>query len=266
MTPRNNVSETTGLLQKAYDSTGSLPLASSYGEVRDSLEQQLQHTFSDESSEKSAFQIRRHAIGMFFGSCVLSVLVAVFLLWHPHHDHPNTNDRTNPLVPSFTNGDSSPFSLLDPVRDLGLPEIVRADDVSPDWNYFDASLKSPDDDRNALPTNSWYQNFLLVRDEPSNLHRAYPVPFLVDLVGVIPGLRAHVTHVESNSVVMQLSFNENFGLVLGATKSLYTLNIKNDELADGKGTKHWNTHKYKVKKATNLGITLEWVSLRIRCC
>jgi hypothetical protein len=150
------------------------------------------------------------------------------------------------------------------VRDLGLPELVRAEAVSPDWNYLKSSFKSKHDDRNALPTNSWYQNLLMARGEPSNLQRAYTVPYLVDVVGMLPGVRAHVTHTEANDQVMQLSFDEAFGLVLGATKSLEAKNeddTSNDHEDEVK--EHWKSHKYTVAKATNLGISLEWVSCTI---
>jgi hypothetical protein len=152
-----------------------------------------------------------------------------------------------------------PLSDLDPVNDLGLPEHTRAPDVSPDWLYMDKGFKSEDDDRNAIPTNAWYQNLIMARGEPSNIHRAYPVPYLIDVVGAIPGLRAHVTHVEANAEVMQLSFNEDNGLVVGATKDLTSTSKSGNNFDEAT-----ESYKYKVMKATELGITLEWVSSMLR--
>jgi hypothetical protein len=252
---RTTVNETTGLLRKAYDGSGSLPLTTSYEDVRDSIEQQLQSrttptkpSFDGVAQQSSLFR-RRQAVGMLVGGCLLCVLLIVSLVWdpQPEHDH---DDDVKP-VPHFDDDYfSAPFSHLDPVHDLGFAELIRADDVSPDWSFLDPSFKSPDDDRNALPTNSWYQNLLMARGEAANVQRAYPAPYLVDVVGMIPGLRSHVTHVEASAVVMQLSFNEDYGLVLGATQSIES-NEKNDDR---------DNYQYKVVEATNLGVTLEWVS------
>ncbi|KAL3910500.1 MAG: hypothetical protein SGILL_007666 [Bacillariaceae sp.] len=146
---------------------------------------------------------------------------------------------------------------------MKLPELQRDDAVSPDWHYVDPAFKSKHDKRNALPTNAWYQNLLMARGEPSNLQRAYTVPYLIDVVGAIPGVRAHVTHTEANDQVMQLSFNEAFGLVLGATKSLESKhhgkdNEDNDGDDDDSVKEGWKSHKYTVGQATNLGISLDW--------
>ncbi|KAG7344297.1 glycosyl hydrolase family 81 protein [Nitzschia inconspicua] len=259
MTPRPDkdknfaVTETTGLLKKAYDSTGSLPLASSYGDVRDSIEQQLQHTNAKTPADGPSPFRKRQAIGMLLGGSTLCALLIAALFWRPHHHQEHHDEQRH--VPLPGSSVSAPFSDLDPVHDLGLAEHVRSKAVAPQWGYLSPSFKSPHDKRNALPTNSWYQNLLMARDEPSNLQRAYPAPYLVDLVGMIPGLRAHVTHVEGNAEVMQLSFNEEFGLVLGATKSIAA---KNDD-----DTKEWTSNKYTVTAATNLGVTLEWDSLNM---
>jgi hypothetical protein len=53
---------------------------------------------------------------------------------------------------------------------------------------------------------------------------------------------------------MQLSFNEDFGLVVGATKDL---TAKTSPSSDDDNSE---SHKYKVVQTTDLGITLEWVS------
>lgn len=259
------MNETTGLLKKAYDSSGSLPLAASYEDVRESIELQLQRTATATTTKEysttdgaSSWFRRRHAIGMLLGGCALCVSLIMLFLWHPQRERRHSGHE--PAVPDYRDY-SAPFSHLDPVHDLGLPEHVRAKAVSPDWKYLDASFKSPEDHRNAVPTNAWYQNLLMANGEPSNLQRVYPVPYLVDLVGMIPGLRAHVTHIEANDMVMQLSFNENFGLVLGATKSIQS--AADNDASKKRGVdenEKWTNHQYKVTSATNLGVTLEWVS------
>jgi hypothetical protein len=180
----------------------------------------------------------------------------------------------------FDTGDGRPFSLLDPVSDLGLPEVTRFEGASPDWSYLGRAFpfnmkhgsKHDDEDngiadnrRRAIPTNSWYQNLLLAHGQPSNLQRAYPSPYLVDVVGMIPGLRIHATHVNSNSMVMQLSFNEDYGLVVGAAadksshQSEKTKESTKKEEDHGGNTGKGLSQKYKVAETTDVGITLEWV-------
>lgn len=257
------VSETTGLIQR-IGSNGSLPLTSSYSDVRDGLEQQLQETWSEHqkssskqltstTSDRSDFGRHKRVIWMWFLlGCVLCCLSAGIIL-RPWQDHRPSDDDD---VINYDGNWDHPLSLLDPVTDLGLAEHTRSVGVSPDWKFLDTSWKSPHDHRNAMPTNAWYQNLIMARDEPSNLQRAYPVPYLVDVVGMIPGLRTHCTHVDGSTMVLQLSFNENFGLVLGATVDLDTKNstrLRAGDVDDNFG--------YKVVQATDLGITLEWVSV-----
>jgi hypothetical protein len=264
-------SETTGLLKKAYGSAGSL--ARSYENVRDSMELQLmQNTIADidqrintkiTNNKYNVFQ-RKNALCILLTALALTTafLTASFLppSWWKTNEKNETNvdddnDNNNMVPPAWDF--EFPFSHLDPVHDLGLAEHKREPAVSPDWHFLRASLKSEGDDRNALPTNSWYQNLLMVRDEPSNLQRVYPVPYLVDVVGLIPGIRAHVTHVEANAEVMQLSFNDNFGLVVGATAIFNATAASIGVIDEDDDT--FGSHKYKVAATTDLGITLEWV-------
>jgi hypothetical protein len=261
------VSETTGLIQR-IGSNGSLPLTSSYNDVRDGLEQQLQETWSGHhkatskamsfSADDAEFGTRKRVIWKWFLlGCFLSSLSAGIILrpWQGHH--PSNDDEDDVSTDDYVVHDDGtwnhPLSLLDPVNDLGLAEHTRTKGASPDWKFLDHSWKSPHDHRNAMPTNSWYQNLIMARDEPSNLQRAYPVPYLVDVVGMVPGIRTHSTHVDGSTMVLQLSFNEDFGLVLGATEDLEANNSSSLPGADSFG--------YKVVQTTDLGITLEWVSV-----
>jgi hypothetical protein len=89
----------------------------------------------------------------------------------------------------------------------------------------------------------------MLRGEPSNVHRVYSVPYLLDLVGYIPGLRAHSNHILSSTSVLQLTFNEEFGLTLGAAEDL-------SKSTSQKGL----SHQYIILETTELGLTLKWVS------
>ncbi len=259
------MSETTGLI-KRIGSNGSLPLTSSYNDVRDGLELQLQETWPDHHNHGKAtskistdrdFGTRRRVIWMWFllGCFLCSLSIGIIL--RPWQNRPSHEDHTDDDY--FNDGNwNRPLSLLDPVNDLGLAEHTRSRGASPDWKFLDDSWKSPHDTRNAMPTNAWYQNLIMARDQPSNLQRAYPVPYLVDVVGMIPGLRTHSTHVDGSTMVLQLSFNEDFGLVLGATEDLETRNssLLSSDVDDSFG--------YKVVQTTDLGITLEWVSSQMQ--
>jgi hypothetical protein len=163
----------------------------------------------------------------------------------------------NPHVPSGTFPPKVvsplPFSRHDPVQDLGLLAYNRPEETGPPRNLFEEIADEKPDSlvrRPAFPTNAWYQNLLMLRGAPSNVHRVYTNPYLVDVVGLIPGLRVHPNRILSGADVLQLTFNENFGLTLGATGDL-----------KGPPESEADSHKYKVLETTELGLTLRWV-----CC
>jgi hypothetical protein len=135
---------------------------------------------------------------------------------------------------------SAPFSALDPVTDLGLFKFTRPEESSPS-----SRLKLS---QRTLPTNAWYQNLLLLQpnQEPSQLHRVYTIPYVVDTAGPIPGLRIHAHHLDATSTTVTLAVTEPYAVTLGATREI-SLNTQED------------TNGYSVVAATELGVTLEWV-------
>jgi hypothetical protein len=166
-----------------------------------------------------------------------------------------SDERIESFDSSLIGGDGLALSLLDPVRDLNVATLGRSrDDPSFPSYYYGSDNDSNSNNRKkrALPTNAWYQNLLQIPSdwEPTNLQRVYPGPYLLDFVGIIPGQRIHANDIFSSDVVMQLTFNERFGLTLGATES-----ISSRRHSDGDK----RTKRYKVLKTTDLGITLEWV-------
>jgi hypothetical protein len=242
-------------------SNGSLPLTSSYDELRESAELQMQalidrpnaKTDSANHSIKNVLR-RRHAILILLFGCALCVMLISLLIFQPDSppgnitpDSPPGNitpdtpdDHPLPLSPL-------PFSDLDPVNDLGLMEFIRPDSSSPPTNLFRRLEKSKK--RAAYPTNAWYQNFLLARGEPSNVHRAYAVPYVLDAVGLIPGLRViPANRILAGNAILQLYINEPNGLTLGATGDL-------------QGTTGADSHAYTVLETTELGLSLHWVRL-----
>lgn len=264
---KEHISETTSLLaympspnstdspvRRCY-SNENLPLVSSYDDLGASVEIQMKELI-EPLKPKSGRAIdvqanllrRRHAtIIMLFAFAVSAILV-----FHPYIHQKSQNpgesvppDSDDHLVPSDDR--FAPFSYKDPVRDLGLMEFIRPEASAPPKNLFPGK-------HSALPTNAWYQNLLLAHDEPSNLQRAYAVPYVFEVVGIIPGLRIHPAHhVLASASVMQLSFNELYSLTLGATGDLQRPKAK-------------ESYKYEIAEATELGVTLQWVCASFKSC
>ena len=140
-----------------------------------------------------------------------------------------------------------PFSTLDPMQDLGLPEFHHSTKPSFVLNKYMERYSH----KRAIPTNAWYQNFLLLNEgaEPSLVHRAYAIPYVVDAAGPIPGLRMFTTHMIPTSNVLQLDVKELLGITMGVAPSTMSASMK------------WNK-VYSVQEMTQLAVSLSWVS----CC
>jgi hypothetical protein len=141
-----------------------------------------------------------------------------------------------------------PLSTLHPVDDLGLTDIRRPKASRPQRALIKGAA-AMNGTRAAFPTNAWYQNLLMMDGEPSNIHRAYPMPFLVDVAGPIAGLRVHPNHIQASTSVVQLNIIENYGLTVGAAADATT--TKKNDMSTTKG--------YVIENMTPLGVTLGWV-------
>jgi len=130
-----------------------------------------------------------------------------------------------------------PFSSLHPSRDLKIRSLTR--DFSTQLHVYPNGEMSKVKDalsdgetsktNEALPTNAWYQNLLLYplgQDEPAPEHRAYTMPFIVDFIGPVPGLRLHQASRNGGNLVVQLIVNEWAGLTLGLSTPIG----KNEEI------------------------------------
>lgn len=239
-TPRNYSSE-------------AIALVSSYEDLRQSVENELKALDGSSGSKKdpdnrgNKFFNKQHAILILMVGCALVIVLFSVISYSasgkPTGSHGDSG-RTMASGPK-------PFSTLDPVRDLHLPSFARPVHTGPAKGLLvdRPEWHSPSDSHTAVPTNAWYQNLLVIHDEPSNLHRVYSTPYVLDLVGRIPGLRAHRNHVLASSSVMQLTFNEQFGLTIGAGHD-FTEEATTKDL----------THTYNILETTELGLTLQWVS------
>ena len=146
-----------------------------------------------------------------------------------------------------------PFSQLDPVSGLRLPSLARPSISSPSSRLDPLRSVNP---KQPLPTNSWYQNILLLKDNqsPTKDHRAYTMPYIVDVAGPIPGLRVHHSKVETTKTQIIVGIDEPVALTLGATQNIFG-RILVDPSAD---------KAYSVVAATDLGVTLQWVRLYLQ--
>jgi len=148
------------------------------------------------------------------------------------------------ILPTPTKNTSRSFSSLDPVRDLGLADYDRPADSKPSK----ALTRKAKTGRKNYPTNSWYQNMLMLQGRPSQVNRVNAIPYVLDAAGPIPGLRVHPNRIESYTTEFHLSLLEFFGLTLGAAPRKDML--KSNTLL---------SFEYSVLETTPLGLTLEWV-------
>ena len=219
--------------------------------------------YGDDAVEELSHQDRkrRHATKWVLVGAALLVVVAG--LWHSttssgrSHTTYAHNEATNSVHEQhgFISRAAAVLSEKHPVKDLHIPLVERPDSSAPHRGLFQESTLQA-----ALPTNAWYQN-LLLREEPTEEQRVYPVPYVVDVVGPISGLRLHHPTVTAGDTVVQLTQVLAHGLTLGAatfatlmgqTSSSSSSSNKDDQEAS-------QSRKYTISKMTSLGITLEWV-------
>jgi hypothetical protein len=148
----------------------------------------------------------------------------------------NTAFRKVFSIPSQDEKDwHAPLSTKDPVRDLGLYDFDRPEGSKPPFEH---------DAHQAFPTNAWYLNLMLGGDQPGSMQRAYTIPYVLDVVGPIPGVRVHPNHVDGSSTEVHVDMIDQNGLTLGA------ISANNKKKTD---------FSYKILEMTPLGITLQWV-------
>lgn len=130
----------------------------------------------------------------------------------------------HPLVEDGFNADPEPVSYMSP-DDLGLPCHSRSLDSSP-GDVFGAWRNGPATnstgkatDGPAMPTNAWYQNLLIGSVSDGQLalaNRAYTIPYIVDFVGPVPGVRVHFPNLWASDTIVQMNTVEKHGLTVGA--------------------------------------------------
>lgn len=245
----NILSETTSLLKKSLSGTS----LASHEDIQTDLEVQLQ-TLHQKSRLKRGAEVRTHAASTwrqvlfpFLGS--VSALFVLGLGFRSASHDPLPVDNGVP-----------PLSLYDPVDDLNLLTMGRSleDPNYPHYYYGNENNIDPDSSIpfQALPTSAWYQNMLQVAQygEPSDIQRIYPGPYLMDVMGTIPGLSIHGANLGASDYGIEISYIGTFSLTLGAANSLINEDARDLEY----------TRRYNVLKTTKLGITLGWEAAKMK--
>jgi hypothetical protein len=207
------------------------------------------------SGSKDSFAATEHngKIAVFYRknrNVLLGVaLVALFAIaafampWH----YVAGGDSDHPARPDgFATMYHGSLSKLHPVDDLGMYSFSRDKGTSPPSALTKGAEKNGG--WASYPTNAWYQNILMMDDEPSNIHRIYAVPFVLDPAGPIPGVRVHPNHIQASTAVVQLNTVEAYALTVGAA---------GDATSKDNSTE---TNGYIIENMTPLGVTLGFVS------
>lgn len=171
----------------------------------------------------------------------LFAIVAFAVPWHSAARGDRTDDPAG-----FVTKYHGSLSKLHPVDDLGLYNFSRDKGSSPPSALTKGAEKHGG--WASYPTNAWYQNILMMDDEPSNIHRVYAVPFVLDPAGPIPGVRVHPNHIQASTAVVQLNTVEAYALTVGATTDA-TSKFNSTE-----------TNGYIIENMTPFGVTLGFVS------
>jgi hypothetical protein len=98
---------------------------------------------------------------------------------------------------------------------LGLYSVER-DNLKPSKAWGRALVESG----RPLPTNAWYLNLLSDQAgtaQNTEASRVYTVPYIIDTVGKIPGIRVHWPTLQTNPKNMQMVVDASNGVTLGAT-------------------------------------------------
>eukprot|EP00599_Poterioochromonas_sp_BG-1_P009041 CAMPEP_0173139988 /NCGR_PEP_ID=MMETSP1105-20130129/4598_1 /TAXON_ID=2985 /ORGANISM="Ochromonas sp., Strain BG-1" /LENGTH=938 /DNA_ID=CAMNT_0014052849 /DNA_START=75 /DNA_END=2891 /DNA_ORIENTATION=+ len=123
----------------------------------------------------------------------------------------NTNELTEGAAWSSK---AAPFSTVDPTT-LGVLSTERPWISRPGKVFGDLVNKDL-----PLPTNSWFQNFLLGSGNDEDGNKVFQVPYILDIAGSITGIRTHACHVQANDRMVMMTHDMANGLTLGAVENL----------------------------------------------
>jgi hypothetical protein len=203
-------------------------------------------SFADTGHNGKIAVFYRNNRNVLFGVALVALFaIAAFAM--PWHSGAGGDRPTRPGHPDgFATKYHGSLSKLHPVDDLGMYSFSRDKGSSPPSALTKGAEKNGG--WASYPTNAWYQNILMMDDEPSSIHRVYAVPFVLDPAGPIPGVRVHPNHIQASTAVVQLNTVEAYALTVGAAGDA-TSKLNSTE-----------TNGYIIENMTPLGVTLGFVS------
>jgi len=161
------------------------------------------------------------------------------------------------------------FSTLDPVADLGLFDYDHRPESSSPGTVFGDLHKGQKYTGMPLPTNKWYENMVLVQNgnEPSDQQQVYTVPYVINAIGPVPGIKLHATRLLGMSTIVQVSYIAPHGVTIGAAKSLDEkdlgaqsgdMGVQRRYSVDYEKGEHPEGNVGVMGPLTPLGLTLKW--------
>lgn len=132
---------------------------------------------------------------------------------------------------------NEPLSYVSPAE-LGIQSFNRPENSRPGSVF--GSVQQGSQMGVPLPTNEWYLNLIVGLDEDpgqngkydnyvGEANRVYTIPYIVDTVGTVVGLRLHYPNVLSYGTVIQTNFIPEHGLALGTDDEGFTRQYQVDE-------------------------------------
>ena len=161
-----------------------------------------------------------------------------------------------------------PFSTLSPYNktinsNAKIPPFLRPEYSQPGPVFGPSLTQGAYVSGRSLPTNIWYQNVLIgdnLQLKPSDNQRVYVIPYVIDFVGPIPGIRMNWPFSSGGDRVIQWTYNADHGLTLGLEPAQDSIT---NEWAYRLSDSYHDMVKpnEKIASFSHLGFHLEWVSV-----
>ncbi|KAL3792976.1 hypothetical protein HJC23_010989 [Cyclotella cryptica] len=153
-------------------------------------------------------------------------------------DEFSSKEQQSMFEGAFSAITNEPLSFKSPAE-LGIPVFHDRPDFSLPGSVFGSVQKGPQVGM-PLPTNEWYLNLIVGLNESpgengqyenfaGEENRVFCIPYIVDTVGTVVGIRLHYPNVVSYGTVVQSVFVSWHGLTLGTADEGFTRRYQVDE-------------------------------------
>jgi hypothetical protein len=177
----NTINETTPLVSNARSGQTSAEVIESNSQYLDLLKE-----------DKKESNLKRSAIR--YGFIALVVIVSLRLMLN------HSTAVHDIILGAAWSSQASPLSIEDPVH-LGIIQVDRPYDSRPSKAFGELLDKGI-----PLPTNTWYENFVLGSDNTVAESNVFQVPYILDTSGHLTGLRTHACHVQASAKTVMVSY------------------------------------------------------------